>query len=70
MKLSTISVAEYQHIAHDDAFDCTETIMLAGTWPISVGKHPDFDKPILIAHIEGAAILVTLDLEHDSEPSQ
>lgn len=60
MKLSTISVAEYQFIAHDDAFDCTETIMFNG-WPVSTGTHPDFPGTILIAHIGDAAILVTLD---------
>lgn len=67
MKVHTLTVAEYQHIAHDDAFDCTETMMLAGTWPVSIGKHPAFPgNLILIGHVQDRAFLVTLDEEPTS----
>lgn len=69
MKVDRISVAEYQHLAHDDGFDVSEAIMVGGTWPISIGKHPDFPgAPILIGHVQDGAFLVTLDAV--PEPAQ
>ena len=71
MIVSEISVEAYQHIAYDDGFNATKSIMLAGRWPITMGTHPDFPgAPILIGHVQDRAFLVTLDLAPDLQAPQ
>jgi hypothetical protein len=51
-----ISVEEYGELAAE--LDAQETIMLAGRWPVSVGRHPDLGH-IALAHIGDMAMVGT-----------
>jgi hypothetical protein len=71
MNIRNISIATYQFVAHDDAFACTQTVMLEERWPISIGTHPLYPgKRILIGHVQDRAFLAELDDEGDPDPAE
>jgi hypothetical protein len=66
-----ISIETYVHVAHDDAFDCIETVTIGGLWPISIGRSPFYPgKRILIGHVQDRAFLAELDDEGDPDPAE
>jgi hypothetical protein len=61
MNIRPISIETYMHVAHDDDFDCIETVTVGGCWPISIGRSPFYPgKRILIGHVQNGAFIAEL----------
>jgi hypothetical protein len=59
MNAEILAVADFLQVV-DDGFSETASLDLGG-WCVSIGIHPLIPGPVLLAHIEDRAILITLD---------